>query len=85
VCSSDLADDVLGLGIADVLERAAALEERIGPLVAGELERRAQARLDRDFAAADAIRDRLAAVGVVVEDTPSGAVWYAVDPLRQSG
>jgi len=81
----ELADDVLGLGIADVLERAAALEERIGPLVAGELERRAQARLDRDFAAADAIRDRLAAVGVVVEDTPSGAVWYAVDPLRQSG
>lgn len=78
-----LADDVLGLGIADVLARAAVLEERIAPLVAGELELRAQARTDKDFATADAIRDRLAAAGIVVEDTPAGAVWYAAEALRQ--
>jgi len=76
------ADDVLGLGIVEMLDRAAALEERIAPLVAGELELRAKARSDKDFAAADAIRDRLTAAGVVVEDTPSGAVWYVPAALR---
>lgn len=80
-----LADDVLGLGIADVLERASVLEERIAPLVAGELELRAQARADKDFAAADAIRARLGAAGIVVEDTAAGAVWYATEALRDGG
>jgi cysteinyl-tRNA synthetase len=78
-----LADGVLGLGIGDVLEHATILEERIAPLVAGELELRARARADKDFAAADAIRDRLSAAGVVVEDTPGGAVWYVAEALRQ--
>ena len=77
-----LGDDVLGLGIAEVLDRASALEQRIAPLVDGELELRAQARAAKDFAAADAIRDRLAAAGVVVEDTAAGAVWYAAEALR---
>jgi len=44
-------------------------------LVADRLEQRAAARKARDFAAADAIRDQLAAAGVVVEDTPAGARW----------
>ncbi len=44
-------------------------------LVSLLLEQRAQARARRDFAAADAIRDRLAAAGVVVEDTPAGPRW----------
>jgi len=78
----DLADDVLGLGIADVLARATLLESRIAALVDDELERRAQARSAKDFATSDAIRDRLASVGVAVEDTPSGAVWYVADPDR---
>jgi len=43
---------------------------------------RAQARADKDFATADAIRDRLAAAGVVVEDTAGGVVWYAAEALR---
>ena len=44
-------------------------------LVSVLLEQRTEARARRDFAAADAIRDRLAELGVLVEDTPSGPRW----------
>jgi cysteinyl-tRNA synthetase len=44
-------------------------------LVADELRRRQEARAARDFAAADAARDRLTAAGVLVEDTPAGPRW----------
>jgi cysteinyl-tRNA synthetase len=36
---------------------------------------REAARRDRDWARADAIRDDLAARGVVLEDTPQGVRW----------
>ena len=49
--------------------------EALGPLVEYLLELREQARKARDFAGADAIRDRLAAAGVVVEDRPGGPRW----------
>jgi cysteinyl-tRNA synthetase len=44
-------------------------------LVALALEQRQAARARKDFAAADAIRDQLAALGVAVEDTPRGPRW----------
>jgi cysteinyl-tRNA synthetase len=44
-------------------------------LVALALEQRQAARARKDFAAADAIRDQLTALGVVVEDTPQGPRW----------
>lgn len=50
-----------------------------GELAAGDIEKmlreRSAAREKRDFAAADAIRDRLAAAGVAIEDGPSGTRW----------
>lgn len=36
---------------------------------------RAAARKNKDFATADAIRDRLAEIGVLLEDRPDGTVW----------
>ncbi len=47
----------------------------LGVLVEAQLEARAQARASKDWAASDAIRDTLAAAGVVVEDGPDGATW----------
>jgi cysteinyl-tRNA synthetase len=63
-------DRVLGLGL-DLPP------ERHGELPAGAaelLERRAAARGGRDFAAADALREELAMMGVEVRDTPEGQV-----------
>jgi cyanophycinase-like exopeptidase len=48
---------------------------RVAPLVDALLERRAAARSTRDFATADALRDRLAAAGVEVRDGPYGVEW----------
>ena len=39
------------------------------------IEARKQARADRDFAAADRIRDDLASQGIQLEDGPEGTIW----------
>jgi cysteinyl-tRNA synthetase len=37
--------------------------------------RREQARADRDWPAADVVRDQLREAGIDVEDTPAGPRW----------
>ncbi len=49
--------------------------EALGTLVQADIEARAHARVSKDWAAADAIRDRLAAAGIVLEDSSEGARW----------
>lgn len=71
--------DVLGLDPADPAWGTSGddrqLTDAVGALVAGLLEQRAEARANKDFAAADAIRDRIKAAGIEVEDTPDGPKW----------
>ncbi len=72
--------DVLGLNPADPAwattgSSDAKLTAAVDVLVAGLLEQRDRARADKDFAAADAIRDQLKAAGIEVEDTPDGPKW----------
>ncbi len=43
--------------------------------VQGLIDERLAAKASRDFARADAIRDRLAAEGILLEDTPQGVRW----------
>jgi cysteinyl-tRNA synthetase len=66
-------DDVLG--ILELARRDAGPDADLAAWVEQKLADRQQARKDRDFARADAIRDELIARGVVVEDTPQGARW----------
>ncbi len=47
----------------------------LGVLVDAVLAERAEARLAKDWPRADALRDRLAAAGVVVEDGADGVRW----------
>jgi cysteinyl-tRNA synthetase len=72
--------DVLGLDpLSDHWSQARGDDSRahevLGVLIDGELQRRAQARAARDYAAADDIRDGLVAAGVAIEDSPTGARW----------
>ena len=49
--------------------------EVLDGLISLALEQRQSARARKDFAASDAIRDQLAALGVVIEDTAAGTRW----------
>ena len=40
------------------------------------IQKRAEARKAKDWATADAIRDQLAAMHVVMKDTPHGVEWH---------
>ncbi|WP_049360148.1 cysteine--tRNA ligase [Corynebacterium aurimucosum] len=55
--------------------QASGADAALDALVQAELERRTQARADKDFATADAVRDRLAAAGITITDTPDGPIW----------
>ncbi|MDO5695131.1 MAG: cysteine--tRNA ligase [Eubacteriales bacterium] len=67
----DTMADVLGL----IIERR---EERPDAEILALIEKRTAAKKARDFAAADAIRDELAAMGIVLEDTREGVRWKRV-------
>jgi cysteinyl-tRNA synthetase len=68
---------VLGLDPVSQWPAAAGdLHGTVGALVEIALEARSAARGRKDFAEADAIRDRLTAAGVVVEDTSGGVRWH---------
>jgi cysteinyl-tRNA synthetase len=73
--------DVLGVDPADPGYASGSstsegrLTAAVDALVAGLLEQREEARAAKDFATADAIRDRIKAAGVEVEDTPDGPRW----------
>jgi cysteinyl-tRNA synthetase len=72
---------VLGLDPLDPQWASAGDQELAGAtdgLVSLALEQRQAARARKDYAAADAIRDRLAALGVQVEDTPQGPRWELI-------
>ncbi len=62
---------VLGL----TLEEPASGDATDNAEIEALLEKRAAARKDRDFAAADAIRDQLTEMGIEISDTPQGTTW----------
>ena len=63
--------DVLGL----VREQDAGDDQVLDALVKEFIQLRAEAKARRDFAASDAIRDKLAAAGILLKDTKEGTTW----------
>ncbi|MEJ3743821.1 hypothetical protein WEI85_11080 [Actinomycetes bacterium KLBMP 9797] len=64
------------------LARAGARDPRdvLEPYLSLLLEIRTEARDARDWATSDRIRDRLAAAGIEVRDTPTGTTWHPASP-----
>ncbi|GMQ86690.1 MAG: cysteine--tRNA ligase [Acidimicrobiia bacterium] len=79
-------DEIMGMlalderseGVADLADSIEQIAKRHGAAadVDALLDRRQQVRTAGEFEAADSIRDELAAIGIVVEDTPDGARWH---------
>ena len=66
-------DELTGvLGLVYNRKKESSLDEEINALV----EKRTQARKDKNWAEADAIRDKLKEMGIVLEDTPQGVKWH---------
>ena len=70
-------DRVLSLGLID---SAKELKENSSKdidtsLVEELIEKRQQARANKDWATADAIRDKLNEMNIIIKDTPDGITW----------
>ena len=75
-------DQVLSLGLLEAAEQASQKPagKELSPEETAEIEaliqKRAEARKAKDWVTADAIRDQLAAMHVVMKDTPHGVEWH---------
>lgn len=70
----DLAGDVLGI-IPRNDEAVSGDASREGALIDLLISMRAQARVSKNWAESDRIRDQLAAIGVILEDRADGTIW----------
>ncbi len=66
------------MGLLEVAHTTRTVDDDLASWVEERIEARAAARKSRDFAAADAIRDELAAKGIVLEDGAGGTRWKVV-------
>ncbi len=71
-----LGGDVLGIVKEEYPEIAAGGDEAImDELVKTFIYQRTEARKNKDFVIADAIREKLERIGIVLEDKPDGTIW----------
>ena len=69
-------DEVFSLDLLKAVEVEESSNSTVDVKMIEELiEKRTQARKDRDFKTADEIRDTLASMDIVLEDTPQGVKW----------
>jgi cysteinyl-tRNA synthetase len=73
-------DKVLSLNllVGEEKSTAPAADDELTAFVEQKIEERKEAKKNKDFARADAIRDELLAKGVAIKDTREGVVWELV-------
>jgi cysteinyl-tRNA synthetase len=74
----ELGGQVLGVVGQDSSCRDQTSAEREGALIHMLIEMRNEARKAKDYARADAIRERLSKLGIVLEDGPQGTTWRII-------
>ena len=80
----DAGDAAAASLVATVIDLAGALGMTVGTAAAGDddaeidalVTARTAARVAKDFAEADRLRDELSTRGIFVEDTPTGPIWH---------
>ena len=50
-------------------------DETLDSEIEALIEKRTEARKNKDFKTADEIRDKLSQMGIVLKDTPNGVTW----------
>ena len=69
-------DQVLSLKLTTaVADEKESIDEELSAFVESKIAERAQAKKEKDFAKADAIRAELLEKGIVLKDTREGTVW----------
>jgi len=72
-------DELLGIGGSDAYEYfQAGIDEETKAKINELIEKRAQAKKEKDFETADKIREELTSMGIQIQDTPNGTVWEKV-------
>lgn len=71
---NELGGEVLGI-IPESESAGGADEKREAALIQMMIDRRAEARVNKDYAESDRIRDELASIGVILEDRADGTIW----------
>lgn len=67
-------DTVLSLNLLKE-DKKEEVDDELSAYIEEKIAQRAQAKKDKDFATADAIRDELAAKGIIIKDTREGVTW----------
>lgn len=76
----DFVECLLGIGGGDEVEYfQQGVDEAQKAQIQSKIAKRAQAKKDKDFDLADALRDELAGEGIIVLDTPQGSVWEKIE------
>jgi len=70
-----LGGDVLGIVMDEYPQACASDDELLDYLIGAIIEQRNNARKNKDFKTSDEIRDRLARLGIVLEDSGGGTAW----------
>lgn len=63
------------LGFASAFQEGEDLEENLKTEIESLIAQRQEARKEKNWAAADAIRDQLDTMGILIKDTPQGVQW----------
>jgi len=73
-------ENVLGFGIKNPFEYFQfGLDEETKEKIDALVSKRTEAKKAKDYAASDALRDEITAMGVAIMDTPQGTFWERVD------
>ncbi len=71
----DSFDEVLALDLTKEAVSETTVDEELSKYVEEKLLQRKEAKKNKDFAAADAIRDELKSKGIIIKDTREGTTW----------